>query len=117
MQRTVTNGRNFECYSEDPELAAELAVAYITGLQGNGVAATVKHFIGNESEIERTTINSAIDERTLREVYLRPFEAAVKQADVWGIMSSYNKLNGIYTQKTNGCCPRCCATNGGLMAL
>ena len=97
MQRTVTNGRNFECYSEDPELAAELAVAYITGLQGNGVAATVKHFIGNESEIERTTINSAIDERTLREVYLRPFEAAVKQADVWGIMSSYNKLNGIYT--------------------
>lgn len=97
MQRTVTNGRNFECYSEDPELAANLAVAYITGLQGNGVAATVKHFIGNESEIERTTINSAIDERTLREVYLRPFEAAVKQADVWGIMSSYNKLNGIYT--------------------
>ena len=97
MHRTVTNGRNFECYSEDPELAADLAVAYITGLQGNGVAATVKHFIGNESEIERTTINSAIDERTLREVYLRPFEAAVKQADVWGIMSSYNKLNGIYT--------------------
>ena len=97
MQRTVTNGRNFECYSEDPELAADLAVAYITGLQGNGVAATVKHFIGNESEIERTTINSAIDERTLREVYLRPFEAAVKQADVWGVMSSYNKLNGIYT--------------------
>ena len=97
MHRTVTNGRNFECYSEDPELAADLAVAYITGLQGNGVAATVKHFIGNESEIERTTINSAIDERTLREVYLRPFEAAVKQADVWGIMSSYNKLNGVYT--------------------
>jgi len=97
MHRTVTNGRNFECYSEDPELAAHLAVAYITGLQGNGVAATVKHFIGNESEIERTTINSAIDERTLREVYLRPFEAAVKQGDVWGIMSSYNKLNGIYT--------------------
>jgi beta-glucosidase len=97
MQRTVTNGRNFECYSEDPELAADLAAAYITGLQGNGVAATVKHFIGNESEIERTTINSAIDERTLHEVYLRPFEAAVKQADVWGIMSSYNKLNGIYT--------------------
>ena len=61
------------------------------------MAATVKHFIGNESEIERTTINSAIDERTLREVYLRPFEAAVKEADVWGIMSSYNKLNGIYT--------------------
>ena len=59
MHRTVTNGRNFECYSEDPELAADLAVSYITGLQGNGVAATVKHFIGNESEIERTTINSA----------------------------------------------------------
>lgn len=101
MHRTVTNGRNFECYSEDPELAAGLTVGYVQGLQANHVAATVKHFIGNESEIERTTINSAIDERTLREVYLRPFEAAVKQANVWGIMSSYNKLNGIYTAEND----------------
>ena len=64
--------------SEDPVLTAELAVAYIKGLQGEGVAATLKHFAGNESEIERTTISSEIDERTLREIYLAPFEAAVK---------------------------------------
>ena len=97
IHRSVTNGRNFECYSEDPELTAALAVGYITGLQGQGIGATIKHFAGNESEIERTTINSEVDERSLREVYLRPFEAAVKHAGTWGIMSSYNKLNGTYT--------------------
>ncbi|MEQ1900396.1 MAG: glycoside hydrolase family 3 C-terminal domain-containing protein [Devosia sp.] len=100
LQRSVTNGRNFECYSEDPVLTAELAVAYIKGLQENGVAATVKHFVGNESEIERTTINSIIDERALRELYLVPFEWAVKRAGTWGIMSSYNKLNGAYTSES-----------------
>jgi beta-glucosidase len=97
IQRSVTNGRNFECYSEDPVLTAELAVAYIEGLQGAGISATIKHFVGNESEIERTTMSSDIDERTLREVYLIPFEAAVKRAKTWAIMSSYNKLGGTYT--------------------
>ncbi|MDZ7904575.1 MAG: glycoside hydrolase family 3 N-terminal domain-containing protein [Cypionkella sp.] len=101
IQRSVTNGRNFECYSEDPVLTAELAAAYIQGLQGEGVAATVKHFVGNESEIERTTISSDIDERSLREVYLVPFEAAVKRGKAWGIMSSYNKLNGTYTAENH----------------
>jgi beta-glucosidase len=96
IHRSVTNGRNFECYSEDPTLAAALAVGYIRGLQGKGVAATIKHFAGNESEIERTTINSEVDERSLREIYLRPFEEAVKQAGTWAVMSSYNKLNGSY---------------------
>lgn len=96
LHRSVTNGRNFECYSEDPELAAALTAAYVRGLQAHGVGATVKHFAGNESEIERTTIDSRIDERSLREMYLRPFEAAVKDAGAWGIMSSYNKLNGTY---------------------
>ena len=96
IHRSVTNGRNFECYSEDPELAAGMAVGYIKGLQGNGVSATIKHYAGNESEIERTTINSEIGERALREVYLRPFEDAVKKAGTWGIMSSYNKVNGTY---------------------
>ena len=81
IHRSVTNGRNFECYSEDPVLTAELAVGYITGLQSQGIGATIKHFIGNESEVQRTTISSEIDERTLREVYLLPFEAAVKRAD------------------------------------
>ena len=79
IHRSVTNGRNFECYSEDPVLTAELAVAYVEGLQADGVAATPKHFAGNESEIQRTTMSSEIDERTLREVYLAPFEAAVKR--------------------------------------
>lgn len=97
IQRSVTNGRNFECYSEHSVLTAELAVAYIEGLQGAGISATIKHFVGNESEIERTTMSSDIDERTLREVYLVPFEAAVKRAETWAIMSSYNKLGGTYT--------------------
>lgn len=101
LHRSVTNGRNFECYSEDPELSAALTAAYVRGLQAKGVAATVKHFAGNESEIERTTIDSRIDERSLREIYLRPFEAAVKEAGAWGIMSSYNKLNGTYAAENH----------------
>lgn len=96
IQRTCTNGRNFECYSEDPELAAALATAYIKGQKSERVASTIKHFAGNESEIERTTISSKVDERTLREIYLRPFEDAVKKAGTWSMMSSYNKLNGTY---------------------
>ena len=80
LHRTVTNGRNFECYSEDPVLTASLPVAYIEGLQSQRVSATIKHFTGNESEIERTTISSEIDERTRRELYLVPFELAVKKA-------------------------------------
>ena len=99
IHRSVTNGRNFECYSEDPVLTAALAVGYITGLQSQGIGATIKHFIGNESEVQRTTISSEIDERTLREVYLLPFEAAVKRAGVWAVMSSYNRLGGTYTSE------------------
>jgi beta-glucosidase len=99
IHRSVTNGRNFECYSEDPVLSGELAVAYIVGLQGQGIGATIKHFVGNESEIERTTISSEIDERSLREIYLIPFEWAVKKADTWGVMSSYNRLNGTFTSE------------------
>lgn len=101
IHRSVTNGRNFECYSEDPMLSAELASAYIVGLQGQGIAATIKHFAGNESEIERTTISSEIDERALREIYLIPFEWAVKKAGTWGVMSSYNRLNGTFTSEHN----------------
>jgi beta-glucosidase len=99
LHRSVTNGRNFECYSEDPFLTAALAVGVIEGLQSQLVSATIKHFVGNESEIERTTISSEIDERVLRELYLVPFEAAVKVAGTWGIMSSYNKLNGTFTSE------------------
>jgi beta-glucosidase len=101
IHRSVTNGRNFECYSEDPILSANLAVGYINGLQGQGIGATIKHFVGNESEIERTTISSEIGERALREIYLIPFEHAVKKAGTWGVMSSYNRLNGTFTSEHN----------------
>jgi beta-glucosidase len=96
IHRSALNGRNFECYSEDPFLSARLAVAYILGLQSKGVSATVKHFVGNESEFQRNTISSEIDERTLREIYLPPFEAAVKEAGTWAVMCAYNKLNGTF---------------------
>ena len=79
LQRTVYNGRNFECHSEDPWLSSEMAVAYVRGLQSTGVAATIKHFVGNESEYQRLTVNSRIPERALRELYLVPFERAVKE--------------------------------------
>jgi beta-glucosidase len=99
MHRSTLNGRNFECYSEDPFLASELAVAYIEGLQGQGVGATVKHFIGNESEYQRTTISSDIDERALREIYMPPFEAAIKRGRTWALMTSNNKLSGAYVSE------------------
>ncbi|MGZ9719895.1 glycoside hydrolase family 3 C-terminal domain-containing protein [Rhizobium miluonense] len=99
IHRSGLNGRNFECYSEDPMLTAELAVAYIQGVQSQGIAATIKHFAGNESEIERQTMSSDIDERALREIYLLPFEKAVKKAGVMAVMSSYNRLNGTYTSE------------------
>lgn len=99
IHRSVTNGRNFECYAEDPHLTSHLAVSHIRGLQSQGIGATIKHFVGNESEIERTTMSSDVDERTLREVYLLPFEAAVKEAGVWAVMTSYNRLNGTFTSE------------------
>ena len=99
IHRSGLNGRNFECYSEDPMLTSALAVAYIEGVQSEGIAATIKHFVANDSEVERQTMSSDVDERTLREIYLPPFEAAVKKAGVWAIMSSYNRLNGVWTSE------------------
>ena len=96
LHRTPIGGRNFECFSEDPVLTAELAVAYIEGVQAEGVAACVKHLVGNDTEFERMTISSEIDERTLRELYLVPFEAAVRRAGARAVMSGYNRLNGTY---------------------
>ncbi len=89
-------GRNFECFSEDPVLSGKLAAAYISGAQGQGVAATVKHLVCNESEFERRTCSSEVDERTLRELYLLPFEMAVRQAGALAAMTSYNRLNRRY---------------------
>lgn len=98
MHRGPLNGRNFECFSEDPHLTSAMALAYIDGLQSNGVGATIKHFIGNESEYERMTMSSDIGLRALREIYLPPFEAAV-EAGVWAVMCSYNRLNGTFTSE------------------
>lgn len=95
IHRSPLGGRNFESYSEDPYLAARMAVAYINGVQGQGIAAMVKHYIGNEQETERYSMNSVIDQRTLREIYLPPFEAAVREAHVWSMMASYNLVNGV----------------------
>ena len=96
LQRTVYNGRNFECYSEDPWLSSELAVAYVRGLQSTGVAATIKHYAGNESEHQRMSMSSEIPERALRELYLLPFERAVKEAGVMAVMTGYNRVDGSF---------------------
>ncbi|GAB4209506.1 MAG: glycoside hydrolase family 3 C-terminal domain-containing protein [Roseiflexaceae bacterium] len=99
IHRSPLGGRNFECYSEDPHLTTRLGIAYINGVQSQGVGATIKHYVGNESEFERMTISSEIDERTLREIYLPPFEAAVKEAGVWAVMAAYNRVNGVYASE------------------
>ena len=92
IQRSPIGGRHFECFSEDPELTGDIATAFIEGIQGEGVAACVKHFVGNEVEQDRTTYVSRIDERTVREVYLAPFHRAV-QAGVWSVMAAYNSTD------------------------
>jgi beta-glucosidase len=96
IYRAPLCGRNFEYFGEDPFLASRIAVAYIDGVQAQGVSATVKHFIANNSEFDRHHTNAEIDERTLREIYLPAFEAAVKEANVGAIMSAYNLLNGTH---------------------
>ncbi len=101
IQRTPLGGRNFECFSEDPYLTSRLGVAYIKGVQSQGVSATVKHYICNDSEFERNTISSDVDERTLREMYLPPFKAAVQEAGTWAVMASYNKVNGTYASENS----------------
>ncbi|MEW1927853.1 glycoside hydrolase family 3 C-terminal domain-containing protein [Streptomyces sp. NPDC088360] len=93
LHRTPLGGRHFECLAEDPELAGRTGAALIRGIQAHGVAATAKHYVANDSETERLTLDVRVDERTLREVYLAPFEAAVR-AGVWLVMSAYNAVNG-----------------------
>ena len=96
LHRTPVGGRNFECMSEDPYLTAMTAYEYVMGVQSQGVASCIKHLVGNDTEFERMTINSEIDERTLREMYLYPFEVAVKDANALSVMTSYNRINGPY---------------------
>ncbi len=94
LHRSPLAGRNFECYSEDPLLSGRLAAAYVRGVQSTGVFATVKHFVGNEAEHERNSMSSVVDDRSLRELYLVPFELAVREGGALAIMTGYNRLNG-----------------------
>jgi beta-glucosidase len=95
IRRTPLAGRAYEYYSEDPVISGDLAAAVISGLQDNGVGASLKHFACNNSEIERTTTSSDVDERALREIYLAGFERAIEKSAPWTVMSSYNPLNGV----------------------
>ena len=96
IQRLPVGGRTYEYLSEDPFLAARLAVGYVKGAQDAGTAACIKHFAVNNQETNRGSVDVKIDERTLRELYLKPFEAAVREAGAWAVMPAYNKVNGDY---------------------
>ncbi|PTQ07876.1 glycosyl hydrolase [Sphingomonas oleivorans] len=101
IRRTPLAGRAYEYYSEDPLLSGDLAAALIDGLQSGGVGASLKHFACNNSEIERTTMSSEVDERALREIYLKGFERAIVKSRPWTVMSAYNRLNGVQTAENH----------------
>ncbi len=99
LHRTPLGGRNFESYSEDPYLTGKLAIGYIKGVQSRNVGATIKHYVANDQEFERNTISSEVAERPLRELYLRPFQMAMAEAEPWCVMTSYNRINGVYASE------------------
>ena len=95
LHRSPLGGRHFEAFSEDPTLTTEIAAAYVAGMQDGGVAATPKHYVGNDYETDRFTADTVVSQRALRELYLAAFEKTVTEAHAWAIMSSYNRLNGV----------------------